>query len=172
MDKNLLITPDTKINTLLESYPQLEDTFMNISPNFEKLRNPFLRKTIAKVTTLRQAAIVGNVSLSELINTLRNKVGLEDILLNQNKEESLNEAPEWLIDEYIKIEYNAEPDLAQGIHPVQKVTKEMESLNPSDIYLLITPFVPAPLIDLMNNKGYKVYTKKSSNSEILTYIKK
>lgn len=61
MDKNLLITPDTKINALLESYPQLEDALINIFKNFKKLRYPFLRKTIAKVTSLRQAAIIGNV---------------------------------------------------------------------------------------------------------------
>ena len=62
------ITPETRVNDLLSNYPELESTLMRIAPVFKKLKNPILRKTIAKVTTLRHAAKIGNVSLADMIN--------------------------------------------------------------------------------------------------------
>lgn len=72
-DIKLDITPQTLIGDLLKNYPQLEDTLIEIAPVFRKLKNPILRKTVARVTTLKQAAVVGNVSLSTMINELRKK---------------------------------------------------------------------------------------------------
>ncbi|MFH1755446.1 MAG: DUF1858 domain-containing protein, partial [Candidatus Latescibacterota bacterium] len=53
------ITPDMKVSALLEAYPELEDVLIGIAPAFKKLRNPVLRRTVAKLTSLRQAAQVG-----------------------------------------------------------------------------------------------------------------
>ncbi|WP_297095775.1 DUF1858 domain-containing protein [uncultured Draconibacterium sp.] len=57
--EKLIITPKTKIFDLLEAYPQLEDVLIRAAPPFKKLRNPVLRKTITKITTLSQAATIG-----------------------------------------------------------------------------------------------------------------
>jgi hypothetical protein len=48
--ENLIISPKTKIYELLEAYPQLEETLIALAPPFKKLKNPVLRKTIAKIT--------------------------------------------------------------------------------------------------------------------------
>ncbi|MDD4434532.1 MAG: DUF1858 domain-containing protein, partial [Parabacteroides sp.] len=48
-----------KVAELLNDYPEIEDTLLSLSPAFAKLRNPVLRKTVARVTTLQQAAKVG-----------------------------------------------------------------------------------------------------------------
>jgi len=76
--ENIPITPETKIGVLLDNYPQLENVLLAMAPAFKKLKNPILRKTIAKIATLRQVAQIGEVSLSDLINTLRKEVGMQD----------------------------------------------------------------------------------------------
>ena len=48
------ITSSTKVAALLEEYPELEDVLMAMAPPFKKLRNPFLRKSVAKVASLGQ----------------------------------------------------------------------------------------------------------------------
>ncbi len=48
------IIPDSKVGALLQEFPQLEDVLIQMSPAFGHLRNPVLRKTVAKVATLRQ----------------------------------------------------------------------------------------------------------------------
>ena len=62
---------------LLDAYPQLEDLLIELSPAFKKLKSPVLRKTVAKIASLQQAASIGNISISEMINKLRNAVGQE-----------------------------------------------------------------------------------------------
>ena len=69
--KRIIITPKTKIYDLLEAYPELEEKLVEAAPQFRKLKNPMLRKTIARVTTLGQAAIIGGVKVEQLINKLR-----------------------------------------------------------------------------------------------------
>lgn len=69
------IIPDMKVGELLRSYPKLEEELVAITPAFEKLRNPVLRRTVARITTLRQAASVGGVSLGEIIGRLRVSAG-------------------------------------------------------------------------------------------------
>ncbi len=66
-DRNIEITPSITVHALLDAYPELEEVLICIAPPFKKLRNPILRRTVAKVATLKQAASVGGVSIDELI---------------------------------------------------------------------------------------------------------
>ncbi len=50
------ITPDSRLGDLLERWPGLEDVLLELSPHFRALRNPVLRRTVAKVATLRQVS--------------------------------------------------------------------------------------------------------------------
>lgn len=165
----LQITPETKVSDLLNNYPELEDKLIEITPPFKKLKNPILRKTIAKVTTLRQASKVGGVSLAELINKLRIEAGLNEIKVEENTNTN-SPKPYWVLEENIKITYDATLDLENGVHPIAKVTKEILTLNENEIYLLITPFLPGPLIDIVKEKGLEVFSENKSAQEVYTYI--
>jgi hypothetical protein len=64
------ILPETKVGALLQAYPQLEDELIAIAPRFTALRNPVLRRTVARITTLAQAA-VAEIPTRELVDRLR-----------------------------------------------------------------------------------------------------
>ena len=66
MDK-LIITPKTRIYDLLKAYPELEETLIGSAPEFKKLRNPVLRKTITRITNISQAAIIGGTEANRAI---------------------------------------------------------------------------------------------------------
>lgn len=166
---NFPITPDTKIGDLLEAYPELENVLIGIAPVFNKLRNPVLRKTIAKITSIKQAAAVGNVSLGDMITTLRKAAGQENYE-SSNTSEWKNEG-ESMPGKPVMI-YDAREDLENGVHPVAKVMIELNKLNSGETYLLITPFTPAPLIDKAKDKGFKAVSKKISNDNYETYFSK
>ena len=74
-EKKILVTPRTRIGDLLEAYPTLEEVLIEISPVFAKLKNPMLRRTMAKVATLQQAALIGGMPVEELVNRLRKEIG-------------------------------------------------------------------------------------------------
>ena len=51
-DKEVEITSQTKVAELLEHFPELEETLIAMAPPFKKLRNPVLRRSVAKVASL------------------------------------------------------------------------------------------------------------------------
>lgn len=171
MTNNVLIKPDMKVSELLDAYPQLEDKLIEIAPVFVKLKNPLLRKTIAKVTTLKQAAVVGKVSIADMINKLRAEVGQgnTDLAAEKNTE---GKKPIWIDESRIKVFYDAREDLEAGVHPVNKVVQETGRLNKGEIYLLVTPFTPAPLIDMIVAKGFQVFSEDMLDGRVLTYMMK
>ena len=77
--EKLIITPKTKIYDLLEAWPELEDTLIASAPEFKKLKNPLLRKTIARITNIGQAAVIGGLNVEELVNKLRAAAGQDRI---------------------------------------------------------------------------------------------
>ncbi|MDX9905035.1 MAG: DUF1858 domain-containing protein [Bacteroidales bacterium] len=168
----LIITPRTKVYELLEAYPQLEDTLIEIAPVFKKLKNPVLRRTIARVTTLQQAAQVGQVPVHEMVNTLRQKVGL-DLLEGLEAAASGNASkPSWLIQDKIVKTLDARPVIEQGGHPLGEVLTGVGDLKPGEIYELISPFLPAPLIERVVAQGFDNWSEKIAEDHFINYFLK
>ncbi len=145
-NNSVIISPKTKVLQLIEAYPQLEDVLINYVPAFSKLKNPILRKTVAKIATLQQAATIGGVKVEELINVLRKEVGQE--LQSFEGDSSYNMVqPEWFDTSKIKTTLDIREMLNQGEQPVNQAISEINDLHISEIYEVIAPFIPAPLID-------------------------
>lgn len=166
------ITPDTKVGALLDRFPELEEVFLAMSPHFAKLKNPVLRKTVAKVATLRQVAQVGKVPLADLINRLRAAVGLEEASREGVREGAgyLSAVPDWFSHEAVVRSLDARPLISSGVQPLGQVMKDLADLREGEIYELITPFLPAPLIDTAKGKGYRSWSKKEKSGTVKTYF--
>ena len=169
MDQKLIITPKTKILQLIEAYPQLEGVLIKYVPAFSKLKNPLLRKTVAKIATLQQAAAIGNVAVEELINKLRNEIGQD--LFNQNEESMYNkQQPDWYNASLVGGELDARAMLAAGEHPVNQVIADLKQLNPGKIYKLTAPFLPAPLIDKASSLNFDHWITKGDDEAVVIYF--
>jgi len=75
MTAKLAITPATRVAELLEAYPDLEELLIQQAPAFKALKNPILRRTVAKVATLEKAAQVAGIPARQLVSALRQAVG-------------------------------------------------------------------------------------------------
>jgi len=82
------------------------------------------------------------------------------------------ETPGWLNKEKVKVTLDARPLLAQGIHPLEQVQKEAASLEAEEIFEIITPFLPAPMIEKMAAAGFETYSESTSDGMFHTYFKK
>lgn len=60
------IDKNTKILELIERNPELLDVLVGMAPEFKKLRNPILRRTIGRFATLQHAAETSGVPYEEL----------------------------------------------------------------------------------------------------------
>jgi hypothetical protein len=171
-DKKLIISPKTKIGELIESYPELENVLMSLSPLFEKLKNPILRKTVARVATIQQVAAVGGIPVEKIVNRLRSEIGqeTEDAEVNIRAEES-TEKPSWFDENHITVKFDASPLINSGGSPMSEVLEKSNSLRSGDILELQTPFVPAPVLDILKKKNFLVWTIQK-DSFVISYIKK
>ena len=170
LKKFLLITPKTKIGELLNAYPELEPVLMGLAPAFEKLKNPVLRKTVGKVATLQQAASLGGKPVSEIINALRAEIGQEITDDMESHGEIVFEKPGWFDEEKVKVQFDATPLINSGRNPMQEVFLHLEKVNKKEIFLLITPFIPAPIIEMITQKGYAHYCMKIHEDEFHTFF--
>ena len=171
MSEKLIITPKTKVLQLIETYPELEEVLISYVPAFKKLKNPVLRKTVAKVASLQQAAAVGNVKIEDLINRLRKEVGQE--LTKSDSDVSYNtEKPDWFNKKLIVLELNAKEILAAGDQPVNLVISDLQAINRNSIYKLLAPFLPAPLIDKATSLGLKHWIVKENEESYIVYFYK
>jgi len=166
------ITPDTKISQLLECYPQLEKTLIDITPTFKKLKNPVLRKTVARITSVRQAAKIGNVSLGEVVNRLRTAAGISEFFeTNEDLNLKQTTTPTWFDATKIVQTMDARPMLERGEQPVNLVLSEVKKISVGDIYALITDFVPVPLIEKTESAGFDVWFSEEGTI-VTTYFRR
>ncbi len=168
----LIITPKTKIFDLLEAYPQLEDVLIASAPPFKKLRNPVLRKTVAKITSLSQAATIGGLKVEELINTLRAQVGQKTSDRIQVEHGNyVTEKPEWFKENEVIETIDIRDMLNAGEQPVHEVLSAVKKLGDNNILKVIAPFIPAPLIDKSLSLDYKHWLNKKGEEEYWVFFK-
>ena len=158
MSSQIIISPRTKVGELLDAYPELEPVLISMSPAFEKLKNPILRKTVARVATLQQVAIVGKIKVDDIVNRLRKEIGHTEGSGDTMDIEYLSVAPPgWFDETKITHRFDASPLINSGGSPMNEILKQARLLKSAEIFELRTPFIPAPVIDMLPEKGFKVY---------------
>ncbi len=165
----LVIAPKTKIAELIDAFPELERILIDYVPAFEKLRNPILRKTVARVTTLQQAAAIGNVHVEDLINRLRAEVG-QDLFSGESAAAYNTDRPDWFSEARVVAELDAKGMLAAGEQPVNQVIADLQALDPGDIYRLVAPFLPAPLVDKASSLGISHWITRQDDGGFAIYF--
>lgn len=168
------ITPSVTVDALLKAYPELEEVLIGIAPTFKKLKNPILRRTIAKVATIKQIASVGGISLDELISKLRKEVDQPEISESFEDQDYYGEQPSWFSPDKVVRSINEDKlkDKDKDKMALAIILKEAKFVQKGEIIELITSFLPAPGIDILKSKGYSVWTKKENDMEIKSYFLK
>ena len=169
---NSLITPKTRIYDLLEVYPELEEVLIASAPPFNKLKNPLLRRTITKVTTLSQAAAIGGIRVEDLVNRLREEAGLD--LLDSAGESGVvynTERPDWFREESVVDSIDIRLMLEQGEQPLHEVLSSLRKIKSGNILKLVAPFLPAPLIDKSLSLGFQHWVDKKNDEYHLYFIR-
>lgn len=171
-EEKLSITPKTKVGELLDHFPQLEVVLLKLSPAFASLKNPILRRTVAKVASLQQAAAIGGMKVEELVNQLRAEVGQDPLFGDGADSEYLvKELPAWFDESKIIARFDAREIIQSGGSPMNRILDETKTLKKGEIYELVTPFVPAPIIDMLQKKGFDIVSMQKDEA-VVTWVKK
>ncbi len=168
--EKLIITPKTKIYDLLESYPELEDLLISMAPQFQKLKNPILRKTVTKITNLSQASVIGGLKVEELVSRLRKEVGQTEVeTLDTGEKNYVTEKPAWFNEENITETIDISEMLNAGEQPVHEVLSAMKKLGGGEVLKIAAPFIPAPLLDKSIGLNYKHWLQKIGENEFFVF---
>jgi uncharacterized protein (DUF2249 family) len=166
------ITLQTKIADLLNDYENMKEILIEINPKFKKLNNPVLRRTVAKVAGVKQAAIVGGMDPYELLNRLRVAVGQEPVEIKSETKMKVKDEPDWIKKSDPKAVLDANELLEKEKNPLAEANKILKTFDKDDVLTLISDFRPEPLIEEFEKKGFEVYCKEVERDSFVTFIKK
>jgi hypothetical protein len=172
------ITPETKIAELLDAYPQLEDVLIQQSSHFKALKNPILRKTVAKVATLQKASQMSGIPVRRLVATLREAVGLPgepgatDLGPETDPAPVDAVAPAWFDAAKVHATLDADELLAKGEVPLPRVHQAVQALPPGALLCVKSAFRPAPLLEALHKAGHQTHVTQASPAAFHTYVQR
>lgn len=166
---SLAINPSTRVGDLLEAYPGMEEVLIGIAPAFNKLRNPILRNTVAKLATLEQAAKIGGVTVREVVTKVREAAGQGGGEITEAPAVTGVEPPPcWFNESRVGLRVDADAMLEQGVHPLGLVLQTSAQLERGGIIRIESGFRPEPLIEKMKERGLAVWSRETSPGRHVT----
>ena len=82
----------------------------------------------------------------------------------------MSERPDWVDRVAVVGRDDARDDIAAGRHPLPRVLAAAGGLQPGQAILLVTPFVPAPLLEKVRALGLEVWTEPAGPGEFRNLI--
>jgi hypothetical protein len=168
------ITPATKVADLLESWPELEEVLVAQAPAFRRLKNPVLRRTVARVATLEQAAGVGGVPVRELVATLRRAAGIEgdaaplDACVGSTAEPE--SSPDWIDPTRVVATLDADALLDAGQVPLTLVNEKARALAAGQLLRVDSSFRPVPLVEALGKQGFRSFVRETAPGRFETFV--
>jgi len=172
----MAILAKTKIKDALEKYPELKDVLKGLSPRFKKLDNPVIFKMVSRWATFSDVARIGGLSICELLHALNEAIGTE--------EELSKYAPECIKEREPEISDEKIPDWVEKAQQVvlmdvrerndfflPEVLSAINRLEQDQVLLVINSFYPAPLANMLQEKGNAFYYQQVSPVEHRLHIK-
>jgi hypothetical protein len=123
------------------------------------------------VATLRQVAKVSGVPLATLVERLRAAAGLPPLAVTEDAAATPAQRPGWAKAPVAR-SHDARAAIEAGQHPMPQVMADLARLEAGQVYELVTPFAPAPLVDLARGKGYESWSLAESEGLVRTWFRK
>jgi hypothetical protein len=169
----LAITPETRVAELLDAYPELEAVLVRQAACFQALKNPILRRTVAKVATLEKAAQMGGVPVRTLVGVLRQAAGQpagETGSAPAGPTPADTPPPAWFAEDRVRTTLNADALLAAGEMPLARINQALHAGAPGHLVCLVSSFRPAPLLDALEKAKHATWVRQMDGGCYHTYI--
>lgn len=166
----MIVDRNTKISKILRENKDAVDTIASINRHFEKLNNPVLRKVLAPRVSVKDAAKIGKVSVNEFLKRLE-KIGFEVVYDTETITEKI-ENTKSNVDTSKLVELDVRPTINAGADPFSEIMGTLKEMKDDETLKLINIFEPIPIIQILNDKGYKTWVDKISENEYNTYFTK
>ena len=170
------ITPETRVADLLDAWPELEAVLIAEAPEFRRLRNPVLRRTVARLTTLDRAARIAGLDVRALVARLRQAAGLASdprptapgaVVTAATESEAL---PDWCRAAAAVERIDADALLDAGDTPLPRVLRAARALVPGAVLDVYVAFRPLPLVDALAAAGFRSHLAPQTNGGFVLHV--
>lgn len=170
----MIINANTKISKILKQNPEALEAIISITPKFEKLRNPLLRKLMAARTSIGMASNIAGLSVEKFFEKLH-PLGFEPD--RETAPESNTQRPK--LPAYFNslnaaqiVEFDVRPIMEAGEDPLSLIVQKVKSIPEKGALKIINSFEPTPLISLLEKQGFESFVDKVDNETVETYFYK
>ena len=174
---SIYISEHTKISEIINTDESAIEVIASVNKNFQRLRNPFLRKMLAHRVNIKDAARIGGVKPEVLLRRLKTIGFFIDLEEMQSYEESEihnttdNKSKIMRKDKIVKLDVR--PILDGGVDPFNAIMDELKKIDEEkETLLIINTFEPIPLLNILKKKGYEYETERPEDGLVHTYLTK
>jgi uncharacterized protein (DUF2249 family) len=163
---NMVINANTKIAAILKHNPATLEAIISLSPGFEKLRNPLLRKLMAGRASVSLAGRIGGCSMEAIFAKLK-PLGFEtDNTIPVISEK--REAPDFIKSKQI-VTLDVRPIIDAGSDPLSAILEKIKTLQ-GQVLKILNSFEPIPLMQLLQKQGFESYAEEINDNLVETWF--
>lgn len=165
-----MIRKEDRVASVLARSPEALEVFASASPAFERLRNPMMRRTMARLVTVEQAARIAGIETDALLAKLNHAIG-EALPANEARSTSTHtqtpQAPPGLLETPASrlFDLDVREDLRQGREPFMAILKAARELPQGHVLRLRAIFEPVPLYAVLAKQGFAHFTERLADDD-------
>jgi uncharacterized protein (DUF2249 family) len=151
-----VIRPGDKVAKVLARDERLIEVFVAASPAFEKLRSSAMRRTMARLVTIEQAARIAGVDAAALIDQLEAALrGAAPATIEAREQPAVDTVPAALraLPAERIVDLDVRDDLRHGREPFRQIMDAARALPEGSVLRLRAIFEPAPLYAVLGRLG-------------------
>ena len=169
----MIINANTKIAALLKHNADALEAIISITPKFEKLRNPILRKLMAGRTSIGMASKISGCNIEDFYRKLAS-LGFESEVGVLPVNELKPHLPAFF--RLLKTDQIRELDVRividSGADPLPLISKTIKDIKKGNALKIINSFEPTPLLSLLKKQGFDSYVDVINENLVETYFYK
>ena len=158
---------------VFERDERLVDIIAAHAPHLAKLRHSPMRRIMAKVTTVSQAARLCGIPADALVRELNEALGIEAPL--DSRDAAVVDVPGVSLEASaagagpsarpafargVAVELDVRDDLRSGREPFSRIMAAIARLESTEVLLLRTTFEPVPLLAVLAKRGFMHYSEQ------------
>ncbi len=156
--RSIPVMAGDKVSDVLARDESLVDVLVQHAPHFAKLRNRALRRVMARLVTVEQAARIANVPADHLVRDLNHALGLADAGAVEQPSAPGADVDRGAATQHPAsatiVELDVREDLRGGREPFSRIMQAVGALADDQVLLLRTIFEPAPLFGVLAKRGF------------------
>lgn len=159
----------TRLSEALAIHPSVLEYIISLNPHdFERLRNPLLRKVMPPRITLGRVAAIAGVSEAEMIAKIHELAGLPtdnhhaEMQSETALPQSSKEPPEWMNGvDLTQIKWVDLTPIDEVLaDPMPPINIAVNTSKPGDVVGIIHRWEPQPLYDIWQSRGFEFFAQQ------------